>query len=211
MLGDMGRDRMRAADADRQQVAERLRAALDEGRLDLTEYDDRLQRAFLAKTYGDLDRLLADLPNATPVGPEPAAGLSSPSERRRNATVHWLGHVWYSWAKVAVILTVIWMVPLLFGDGIGWYWPTWVVGPWAVLLVLQTVKGLATGAPREHAENAYLERRRRAYRKQWKILEADAIARGELSEFATREQRSAFAAEAERRGDLPPRPPLGDE
>ena len=58
----MGRDEMRAADADRQAVADKLRAALDEGRLDLHEYDERLQRAYAAKTYGDLDGLLTDLP-----------------------------------------------------------------------------------------------------------------------------------------------------
>ena len=57
---------MRAADADRQAVADRLRAALDEGRLDLHEYDERLQRAYAAKTYGELDGLLADLPGRAP-------------------------------------------------------------------------------------------------------------------------------------------------
>ena len=48
--GGMGRDEMRAADADRQAVADQLKAALDEGRLDLHEYDERLQQAYAAKT-----------------------------------------------------------------------------------------------------------------------------------------------------------------
>ena len=48
----MGRDEMRAADSDRQAVADKLKKALDEGRLDLAEYDERLQRAYAAKTYG---------------------------------------------------------------------------------------------------------------------------------------------------------------
>ena len=59
---------MRAADADRERVAERLRAALEEGRLDLHEYDERLQGAYAAKTYGDLDALLTDLPRGGAAG-----------------------------------------------------------------------------------------------------------------------------------------------
>jgi len=52
----------RAADVDRDAVAERLRIAAREGRLELTELDDRLGRAYQAKTYGDLATLVADLP-----------------------------------------------------------------------------------------------------------------------------------------------------
>ncbi len=46
---------LRAGDADRQAAADRLRAAHDEGRLDLHEYDRRLAEAYAAVTYGDLD------------------------------------------------------------------------------------------------------------------------------------------------------------
>jgi hypothetical protein len=53
---------LRAADVDRQTVADRLRVALDEGRLDLAEFDARLQRAYAARTYTQLNQLLADLP-----------------------------------------------------------------------------------------------------------------------------------------------------
>ncbi|HWE91981.1 MAG TPA: DUF1707 and DUF4190 domain-containing protein [Pseudonocardiaceae bacterium] len=52
----------RASDADRQSVADRLRAAFDEGRLPMAEYNDRLQRAYLADTHGELAHLCADLP-----------------------------------------------------------------------------------------------------------------------------------------------------
>jgi hypothetical protein len=52
----------RAADVDRDAVAERLRIAAREGRLEPWELDDRLGRAYRAKTYGDLDLLVADLP-----------------------------------------------------------------------------------------------------------------------------------------------------
>jgi hypothetical protein len=56
----------RAADADREIVAERLRIAAGEGRIELWELDERLGRAFGAKTYGDLAGLVADLPAQPP-------------------------------------------------------------------------------------------------------------------------------------------------
>ena len=55
------REDLRAGDADRHLVGDRLRDALNEGRINLTEYDERLQQAYNAKTYGELDKLLDDL------------------------------------------------------------------------------------------------------------------------------------------------------
>ena len=59
--------------------------ALEEGRLDLHEYDERLQAAYGAKTYGELDELLTDLPGTAtaerarvarrPVADQPADGI----------------------------------------------------------------------------------------------------------------------------------------
>jgi hypothetical protein len=65
-------------------VAQRLLVAVGEGRLDLNEYDERVQRAYSAKTYVELAPLTADLPRPVPPplpGPFPRAGL------RRNASV----------------------------------------------------------------------------------------------------------------------------
>ena len=52
----------RAADADREAVAERLRIAAGDGRIDLAELDERLTQAYAAKTYDQLQVLVADLP-----------------------------------------------------------------------------------------------------------------------------------------------------
>ena len=77
--------RMRASDADRQQVIERLRTALDEGRLKMDEYLERMGQASEAVTYGDLAPLYADLPVTgsvvprEPAAPVPAAGPQRPS------------------------------------------------------------------------------------------------------------------------------------
>ncbi|HEY1919707.1 MAG TPA: DUF1707 domain-containing protein [Streptosporangiaceae bacterium] len=57
----------RAGDGDREAVADRLRVAAGDGRIDLAELDDRLGRAFGAKTYGELDELVADLPQGRPM------------------------------------------------------------------------------------------------------------------------------------------------
>ena len=57
---------LRAADRalrdDRIQVAQLLTDAAAQGRLELTEYEDRLTKAYAATTYTELDRLTADLP-----------------------------------------------------------------------------------------------------------------------------------------------------
>jgi len=53
---------LRASDADRDAVAERLRGAAVEGRLESDELEERLHAALRARTYGDLHRLLTDLP-----------------------------------------------------------------------------------------------------------------------------------------------------
>jgi hypothetical protein len=55
-------DTARAADADREAAAEKLRVAATEGRIGFEELDDRLGQAFSARTYGQLRALVADLP-----------------------------------------------------------------------------------------------------------------------------------------------------
>ena len=70
--------RLRISDEDRHKVAEVLRQAAGEGRIDLQELDERLEATFAAKTYGDLVPITVDLPVAggTPApapAPAPAA------------------------------------------------------------------------------------------------------------------------------------------
>ncbi len=56
------RNSLRASDADREQVAEHLRDAAAEGRLLAEELEQRLGSALRARTYGELDSVVADLP-----------------------------------------------------------------------------------------------------------------------------------------------------
>ncbi|WP_017606757.1 DUF1707 SHOCT-like domain-containing protein [Nocardiopsis alkaliphila] len=67
-------EHIRASDADRDQVAERLREALAEGRLSPVEHEERLDTLYKAKTIGQLAPIVADLPG--PGGPG-AMGLGS--------------------------------------------------------------------------------------------------------------------------------------
>lgn len=53
---------LRAADADRERVAERLRDAVAEGRLDMEEFEERLDATYKARTYGELEPITRDLP-----------------------------------------------------------------------------------------------------------------------------------------------------
>ncbi|MFF7281977.1 DUF1707 domain-containing protein [Streptomyces griseorubiginosus] len=53
---------LRASDADRERVAEVLRDALAEGRLDMEEFEERLDATYKARTYGELSPITRDLP-----------------------------------------------------------------------------------------------------------------------------------------------------
>ncbi|WP_254716219.1 DUF1707 domain-containing protein [Actinomadura sp. WMMB 499] len=57
--------RLRASDADRDEVADRLREALAEGRITAEEHAERIDAAYRAKTYAELEPLLGDLPSAS--------------------------------------------------------------------------------------------------------------------------------------------------
>ncbi|MFJ5549774.1 DUF1707 domain-containing protein [Streptomyces sp. NPDC093225] len=65
---------LRASDADRELVVERLRDALAEGRLDMGEFEERLEAAYTSRTYGELAPLTRDLPGAPPVAPPAPVG-----------------------------------------------------------------------------------------------------------------------------------------
>jgi hypothetical protein len=53
---------LRASDAERERVAEALRGHHVDGRLDTEELQERLERAYAARTTAELRPLLADLP-----------------------------------------------------------------------------------------------------------------------------------------------------
>lgn len=132
-----GQARMRAADADRQRVAEQLQSAYAEGRLDLGEYDDRVRQAWAARTYGELDGLTTDLPRERP--PQPP--VAEPA-RHQVAVGHQPGRCGSvaTWLSASVINLVIWAVISL--ATLSWIYPwwIWVAGPWGAVLLANTIK-----------------------------------------------------------------------
>ncbi|MFD3545910.1 DUF1707 domain-containing protein [Streptomyces sp. NPDC058655] len=70
---------LRASDADRERVVERLRDAVAEGRLDMEEFEERLDAAYRSRTYGELEPLTRDLPGGTGgPGGHPVAAPAGP-------------------------------------------------------------------------------------------------------------------------------------
>ncbi len=64
------RDRgLRAGDRDRDATADVLREQHLAGRLETEEFQERLDRCYAAKTYGELDEIVADLPREKPARP----------------------------------------------------------------------------------------------------------------------------------------------
>ena len=124
---------MRAADTDRHQVAERLKVALDEGRLSLGEYDERVREAYAARTYAELLVLTNDLPraglSAADVNAQRAAELRR--EARKLPTA--LAVLWTIWGAVMAVNLVVWLI-VAVTTGFGVYvWPVWLLVPGAAL------------------------------------------------------------------------------
>jgi hypothetical protein len=80
-LDPSARPALRASDADREAVAERLRVASIDGRIDAEELEQRLSEAYAARWVGDLDRIVADIvpaPPPAPPAPPPAPAYPYP-------------------------------------------------------------------------------------------------------------------------------------
>lgn len=132
-----GPTRMRTSDAEREKVAEILRAAMTEGRLTLAEGEERLAAAYAAKYRDELGPLTGDLPDA---GRRAVAGAGGPGARlatRRSLRRH------TSFVLLAAgLLTGLWVL-----SGAHFFWP-------AIPLVF-LVMGLVRHARWSHYEPRY--------------------------------------------------------
>ncbi|WP_031087849.1 DUF1707 SHOCT-like domain-containing protein [Streptomyces sp. NRRL WC-3549] len=72
---------MRASDAERERIAETLREAVAEGRLEMDEFEQRLDAAYKARTHGELEPLIDDLPVPGGAVAPVRAGSSVPAGR----------------------------------------------------------------------------------------------------------------------------------
>jgi hypothetical protein len=110
---------LRAADADRERTAERLRSAAAEGRISAEELEQRLEVAFAARTESELERLVEDLP----------APAQAPPPRRRRAELH-------AFAATSLLLLAIWAL-----TGAGYFWPVWPILGWGLFVLPCTPVG----------------------------------------------------------------------
>ena len=99
---------LRVSDAERQATADQLKAHFAAGRLDMDEYDERLQQALAAKTRRDLDDLLRDLP------PTNVASTQAPRGRP-------------SFMPVFVAIAVIATLALTLSVAHGFFFPWWII------------------------------------------------------------------------------------
>jgi hypothetical protein len=108
---------LRASDADREQIAERLRHATAEGRLRAEELEERLGAAFSASTYGELDGLVADLPS--PSGGSP----------RKTSELGWVRPALAVAIGVPVVVILLTLLAFVV-TGVLTMWGIWLIVGW---------------------------------------------------------------------------------
>jgi hypothetical protein len=88
-----GRDagQLRVSDGDRHKVAEILREAAGEGRIDLDELDERLEATYSAKTYADLVPITVDLPAHEPTSVPVPKREVLPASTTHNSSIAVMG------------------------------------------------------------------------------------------------------------------------
>jgi hypothetical protein len=112
--------RVRVGDAERERTAAALGEHFAAGRLTRGELDERLTAAWTARTAEDLDRLMADLPNATHFGDSPgvpaAVGRRGAGERTSLSRAALAAHA----AGVVPVLALLWGIWAVTGFGFPW-------------------------------------------------------------------------------------------
>ncbi|MEU4313637.1 DUF1707 domain-containing protein [Nocardia sp. NPDC024068] len=126
----------RASDAERDRIVGELGRHLGEGRLDLTEYDQRVAQVYRTTTREDLQQVLADLP---------APSTPAPRRRRRRFPI-WQRIEASAWLSVSVLVLVIWAAVSLGVGAFTYFWPIWVIGPWGAVLAVRAATGIEAGA-----------------------------------------------------------------
>jgi Domain of unknown function (DUF1707) len=98
------------ADADRATAADEMRQHYDSGRLTLDEFESRLAQVNTARTRGDLEHALRQLPRS-----EPPASLRMRDRR------------WSSLALQYALINLICILVWAFSSHQGDFWPKWVL------------------------------------------------------------------------------------
>jgi hypothetical protein len=124
---------LRAADADRHKIADQLKASLDEGRLSLDEYDDRVRQAYAARTYAELLILVADLPKPGVSAAEVSARQAAELRKAERKLPMALLVLWTIWGAAAAVNLMVWFLVSFTVAGDVYPWPVWLLVPCAAL------------------------------------------------------------------------------
>ncbi len=141
-----GDPRIRASDADRDRATSMLREHHAAGRLTAEEFGERMDRALDAKTLGELDELMADLP-AIDLYQLPDASLRrAPPRSGQSLLPVDTGHgsparfapgsvAMGAWAVVTSALIAIWAVAAVVAGGPWFPWWAVIAIPWIWAIV----------------------------------------------------------------------------
>jgi hypothetical protein len=159
--------KLRISNADRDQAIAQLQAALDEGRIDLAEFDERAKTAYEAKTNAELDLIFEDLPGGRPKEGEvvPAEAVEAP-DQAPHGTPHggppWLHRfpALRGLVTVGVMTTGIWVATWIGTGEPTYFWPIWPILGLGIATVLQFVNGGGWGDEEDEHRRERRERRR---------------------------------------------------
>jgi hypothetical protein len=121
---------LRASDADRDQIIDRLRKASAEGRLAAHELETRVTTALRARTYAELDATVSDLPAAGRMTSPSAAGWAVSTVRAHPALLLLAVPVAAVVAATLIALTTIWALVMVAMFALGHRGPVYR-GPWS--------------------------------------------------------------------------------
>ena len=132
------RPEIRAGDADREAVIERLRANVSDGRLTMDEFEDRVALVWMARTFGDLDRITDDLPVPASMHPpaRPPRPSGPPVRHRPKPDDDSVRKVAATFVMISIFLIVIWF--LTSGAG-SYFWPIWPMLGFGLIIGLKSV------------------------------------------------------------------------
>ncbi|WP_378732587.1 DUF1707 domain-containing protein [Nocardia brasiliensis] len=132
----------RASNAERDKVVRLLARHLEDGRIDLAEYDQRTAQVYATATRDDLQLVLSDLPK---LSKEPAEKSDS-----RSRIPIWQKIEGSSWLGVSALVLLIWGAISVSVGEFTYPWPIWVIGPWGAVLVFRMLTGFESGRYSRH-------------------------------------------------------------
>ncbi len=139
---------MRVGDSERDETTAQLTEHFTAGRLDHSEFTERTEQALAARTRGDLDRVLSDLP-VLPVTASPAptpAVVSEAEDAKPSAKAEWR-RSFTTWAIFAVFFVILWVA-----TGAGYFWPIFPILGWGVGVAVSGVQAYSRPDPIENPD-----------------------------------------------------------